>query len=105
MPAKISVRNQLRSYARNQLTAGISRARDGAFMAANLRPSLCSGLTTPIFAMANLVFFGPRSSCLHRAAMFLTPDPRFESLFINLQIENTRRAEQFPKRLHYLRRR
>src|SRR5262245_60271666 len=34
MPAKTSLRNQLRSYARSQPRAGITRVRDGAFIAA-----------------------------------------------------------------------
>src|SRR6478672_4544494 len=54
--------------------------------------------------MADFVVFGPRASCLQRVAMLLALDPSLESLFINRQIENTRRAEQLPKRLHDLRR-
>src|SRR4029453_19245669 len=54
--------------------------------------------------MADLVLFCPRASCFQRIAVLLALDPSLKSLFINRQVENTRRAEQFPKRLHYLRR-
>ena len=70
----------------------------------NCRRSGTAALTTPVFPMADLVLLGPGASCLQRVAMLLALDPSLKSLFINRQVENTRRAEQFPKRLHYLRR-
>src|SRR4030095_2935991 len=64
---------------------------------------LNDSLTTAIFSMTHLVFFCPGAGCLQRIAMLLACNPRFQSLFINRQVENARRSEQFPKRLHYLR--
>src|ERR1700758_5198108 len=78
------------------------RARDGAVMAA-IFGALEQALTTAVFPMTHLVFFGPCASCFQGIAMLLALDPSLKSLFINRQVENARRAEQFPKRLHYLR--
>src|ERR1051326_1578727 len=63
---------------------------------------LTAALTTAVFPMAHLVFFGPGASCFQRTASLLTLQPCFKSCFVNRQGENPWLAEQLPKHLHYL---
>src|SRR5262245_21031512 len=94
-----------------QPTAGCRlRLRRDRFQGASLFasgrfPCPCRiSLASALFLAAFVVAFRPLVSRFQRIAAFLTLQSCFKSLFVNRHRENPRRAEQFSKRLHYLRR-